>query len=365
MIDTVILNIPKSKFRMLTKHRWDLTSKREFYMKHVKNPSKALKSTGKYYPRLTGITRRGSQDIVKVEFSVPKLIFKNNLDELEDDDFEYVISTLRSRLEDMELKISEQDLIEAKVASVHYSKNILISTGYSTKHIISELQKINMNKLNDLTKTRFMNNGESIQGYAISNSFVFYDKISDLVKDKKRSIDRDQTSYQTELFNKVYQQEILRFEVRISQKRKLDSLLKKYGYQTNLNFQEIFSEEKAVKFLTDYWDEKIDNNKYVLFTYLEDTESLIKKICHSRPNSKASKVLSLLGLVSYMKDNQSGLRGLRTILSKRISNRTWYDIVKDIKLLTKEFEEISPLDWYQEVANQIYNYKPYRINNYN
>jgi len=360
MIDTVIINIPRSKTKMLSEKKWDMIAKKDFYSKYIKNPTKYQKESGYYYPRLTGIQRAGKESIVKIEFSIPKLLYLNNLDEVEEKDFDLIISTLKDRLIDMNMSITKTDLKSADVSAVHYSKNIELKTGYTTKHIISELQKINLNKLNDLTKTRFMNNGESLQGYSISNSFVFYDKISDLKKDKKRAIDREQTPYQTNLFMELQREEILRFEVRISQKRKLNSLFENYGYDKNPTFSDVFSEEKAVKVLSEYWNEKVDKNKYVLFTYSENSESLLKKISIARPDSRPQTLLSLLGLVSFVKDNKGGLRELRTILTARISDRAWYSIIRNLKDISKDLEDLSEFDWYAEVSGQIKDYKPYK-----
>ena len=361
MIDTIIINIPRIKAKMLSEKKWDLIARKDFYSKFIKNPTKSQKESGKYYPRLTGVQRAGSESIIKIEFSIPKLLYLNNLDEVEEKDFKLVTSTLKERLIDMNLLITEKDLQIADVSAVHYSKNIELKKGYTAKHIISELQKINLNKLNDLTKTRFMNSGESLQGYSISNSFVFYDKISDLKKDKKRATDRDQNPYQTSLFKQFQEEEILRFEVRLSQKRKLNSLFGKYGYNKNPTFQEVFSEEKAVKVLTEYWNEKIDKNKYVLFTYSENSESLLKKISIARPKSRPQTLLSLLGLVSFVKDNNGGLRELRTILTARITNRAWYSVIRNLKDISRDLEDLSELDWYTEVSMQIKNYEPYKI----
>lgn len=364
MIDTIIINIPKSKMRMLSGEHWDLIAKKEIYSKFVRNPSKKQKESRKYFPRLTGIQRTGSESIVKIEFSIPKLLYLNNLDEVEEDDFSEVIHTLHERLKDMSVLIFERDLIDADVSAVHYSKNIVLTSGYTAKHIISELQKINLNKLNDLTKTRFMNSGESLQGYSISNSFVFYDKISDLQKDEKRAIDRDQNPFQQSLFDYLKNEEILRFEVRLSQKRKLNTLFKQYGFKTNPTFYEAFSLEKALRVLNEYWNEKIDKNKYVLFTYSENSESLLKKISIARPKSKPQTLFSLLGLVSFVKDNKGGLRELRTILTSRITDRAWYSVVKNLKTISKDLESLSEIDWYQEVSVQIKNYKPYKTQKY-
>jgi len=205
MIDTIRLLIPKDDMTYLYgTSSWELHSKTEEYSKFVRNPSKAEKETGKYYPKLTGYKRRFSQSAnVRIEFSVPKLLYLNNLEELENKDFPKVIEALQDRLKIMGVSVMKSVLENASVSSVHFSKNISLQDGYTASHLISEMNKVDLRKSFDFTKTRFMNDGQSLYAYTISHEFVIYDKIADLRKDKKRAIDKDQTLYQRSLFSEL------------------------------------------------------------------------------------------------------------------------------------------------------------------
>jgi hypothetical protein len=128
MIDTICLLIPKDKMIYLSgESSWDLHSKTEQYSKYVRNPSKTEKETGKYFPRITGYKRSFSQDQnTRIELSLPKLLYLNNLDELEDNDFPEIIEVLQERLKIMGV-IAEKEVLEsASVSSVHFSRNILL-----------------------------------------------------------------------------------------------------------------------------------------------------------------------------------------------------------------------------------------------
>jgi glutamate-1-semialdehyde aminotransferase len=155
MIDTVCLLIPKEKMRfLLGVSSWELYSKTDQYQKFVRNPSKMEKDTGKYFPRLTGYKRMYSQEAnVRIEFSAPKLVYLNNLDELEDKDFPRVVETLQERLKDMGVILTKSVIEKAAVSSVHFSKNILLKDGYTVNHLISELNKIDLRKSFDFAKT--------------------------------------------------------------------------------------------------------------------------------------------------------------------------------------------------------------------
>src|ERR1700722_13837972 len=126
MIDTIIISIPKDK--VVNVHYpdsealgWDQQSKTAYYAKFVRNPSKRDLESGLYFPRLTGIKRNINGKIdasIKVEFSIPKLLFLNNLDEVEEKNFDLVISTLRDRLLVMGIAVPEKYLRYAPVNAV-------------------------------------------------------------------------------------------------------------------------------------------------------------------------------------------------------------------------------------------------------
>jgi hypothetical protein len=89
-----------------------------------------------------------------MEFSVPKLIYLNNLEELEDKDFPKVLEALQDRLKTMGVLVTKSVLENASVSSVHFSKNIVLQDGYTVSHLISEMNKVNLRKSFDFAKTR-------------------------------------------------------------------------------------------------------------------------------------------------------------------------------------------------------------------
>ena len=101
------------------------------------NPTPNELKNGIYKPRLTvtkRINRAGSFEIpLKIEFSIPKLLYGNNFDELTDTDFPAVIQKLKVVLRKMGVYLFEKNLINAPVSSVHYSKNISL-TDYTTPY---------------------------------------------------------------------------------------------------------------------------------------------------------------------------------------------------------------------------------------
>jgi len=189
MIDTVILTIPHDKAKFIANASgmptWDLQSRTSNYEKFVKNPPRAL-SQSVYKPRLTGIKRRLTGDnfhsFLKIEFSVPKLIYGNNFAEITDQDFDAIAEALYQRLIEMGVIISRTDLENASVSAFHPLKNIMLSDGYTASAVAKELAKINLNKKFDLSKTSFRNDGQSLQGVNVPKIKTLFRQVFDSVQ---------------------------------------------------------------------------------------------------------------------------------------------------------------------------------------
>jgi len=318
MIDTVCLLIPKDKMTYLSGiSSWELYSKTDQYSKFVRNPSKAEKETGNYFPRLTGYKRRFSQDAnVRMEFSAPKLLYLNNLEELEDKDFPKMIEILQERLKTMGVIITKSVLENASVSSVHFSKNILLQDGYTASHLISEMNKVDLRKSFDFAKTRFMNDGQSLYAHTNSHELVIYDKVADLRKDKKRAIDKDQPLYQRNLFSELNKekelQEIIRFEIRLNQKQKMNKVIEDLGYEKNPTFKQVFNAEMSKKVVNDYWKKLIKERNLGLFSISISIKDILRTLFLADKKLKPKQAIYLLGLFMLARD-ENGMRQLRTI----------------------------------------------------
>ncbi len=371
MIDTVILTLPRDKAMMLDMtgygvDRWNLQARTKTYDKYVKNPSSKDLDKGMYFPRLTGIRRAEGklawQSSIKIEFSVPKLLYKNNLEELRDSNFDRVVEVLDERLRMMGVVIPLDVLRNAPVSAVHYSKNIELADGYSAQYVITELGKVNLNKRFDLARARFMNDGQSLYLYSVAHSFVIYDKVADLAKGKKRAIDKDQTQHQMSLFKELKkEQEILRLEVRLSQKRRLNTLFKQLGFEENPTFRQVFSKAKSKKVVNHYWETMIAGYSIPLFSHAYTPKDLLRRILVARKSAKGKTAIYLTGLLLLARD-ENGLRELRSLLDKRTDDRSWYRHSGDLREIASDLHKMQPREWYGQVKKTLSSYQPYSLN---
>lgn len=367
MIDTIILKLPRSKVTIVNASGispWNLQASTRAYRKYIKNPTTRDEKSGLYFPRLTGFKRRvadGFDSTIKIEFSAPKLIYKNNVDELSDTQFDLVLDALRDRLHRMGVIISAKDLANAEVRAVHYSKNIELRDGYTSRYVIGEIGKTNLDQRLDMTKARYMNEGQSLYAYSVSNSLVLYDKVADLNRGQKRSIDKDQMDYQLSLLDQLKKgNEILRFEVRLSQARKMISLFKKLGFPETSTFRSIYSSKKSATVLMHYWNTLVSKNGLPLFAHSFTPTNLCRQILLTQKNAKRKKAIYLTGLLLLSQDN-GGMRELREILSSHVHDRTWYRVVRDLRILTSSLGNLRPRGWFEQVEAVLQTNRPYRI----
>lgn len=374
MIDTVCLLIPKDKLTVLdlTSYgvpTWNLHSKTDQYDKFVKNPSKRDLDSGLYFPRLTGYRRKsyGQDANVRIEFSVPKLLYLNNLDELEDKDFSEVIETLKDRLQTMGVVVKRSVLENASVSSVHFSKNIQLEDGYTVTHLISEMNKVNLRKSFDFAKIRFMNDGQSLYAHTTAHQLVIYDKVADLGKDKKRAIDKDQPLYQRTLFTELKKDselnEVIRFEIRLNHKQKMNKVIEDLGYAKNPTFRDVFNTELSKKVVNSYWQKLIKERNLGLFSIVVSVKDILRTLFLADKKLKPKQAIYLLGLFQLARDGD-GMRQLRTIISKRSHDRTWYRIAKDMQQASELITKNKLRDWVTQLDKKLADYKPYKTKNY-
>lgn len=362
MIDTVVLKIPKHLIQMDNSPNWQSFLQNEYSQKWIRNMTVEEKRNQIYRPRVTGQKRTGCVDSIKIEFSCPKIIFANNVDELVETDFPTVIDRLQATLKEIGLFVPVDVLKKAQVLSFHPSKNIELSKGYTSRFVIKELNKINIKKIFDLNKTDFRNDGQSLQVYSNSHSLVFYDKIADLNKALKRAIDRDQTIQQLSLFEQIKRTcstlEILRMEVRLCNKRKINSLLKKLKFSINPIFQDLFNNRLCQKIILDYWENTIKHHNGLVLNTFSSPYQVLSNLIRASPEISAKEAVYLVGL-KCIANQEAGISALRSLIEKGYSPRTWYRVAKDMKRLN-QMSKLPKQDWVNQIENQLSGFRPLR-----
>jgi hypothetical protein len=367
MLDTVILEIEQNCFVVNDGDRFNppyenLINSGAGFMKSINNPTTEENKDGLYRPRLTMI-KRGAAIVLKIEFSAPKLLYGNNLDELDDNNFDTIVEILRKRIKGMGVDIWTHGVANAKVTAFHPSKNIVLTGGYSSSLVIGELGKINTSQRIDLNQTVHRNKGQTLQFYYQSNSFVIYDKIADLNKDGTRAIDSEQLPAQRSLIEQIKERreylEILRLEVRLIGAKKLNDVLKKVGAIQNPNFRQIFNSDICKKVVRSYWESIINEDNYFLFDMENDPRSLLQKILITYSDMQPAMAVKLVGL-SVLAKGQGGIRGLKNCFNNKVSSAYFTRLKNDLNKLNGLMFCNNRYQFINDISEQINRFSPYR-----
>ncbi len=198
MIDTIVLTLTQDMFGITDPTQFEphaywaasslsassgrlLDEKQSIPMglKSKQNPTRKELAMGYYKPRLTlfRVSRplQGYKTLLRIEVSLPKLLFGNNFEELKRKDFTAVINKLTNILKSMGVTTTKEQLAQADVSAIHYAKNIPLTDGSTPYHYINKIKEANIKLSLDVNQTDYRNEGHSFKWHCNSYEVVFYD----------------------------------------------------------------------------------------------------------------------------------------------------------------------------------------------
>jgi hypothetical protein len=312
MIDTIVITLSKSQFHITHPDKftpaahWALDPQiKNTLIVSKQNPTKKELLFGIYKPKLTLAYRSsvltGIHLQLRIELSLPKLIFGNNFNELQYKDFKGIITKLHKALKEMGIETTQEALAQAPVLAIHYSKNIKLTDGSTPYLYIQKLKEASMRLSIDVNQTDYRNEGHAYKWHTDAYEIVFYDKIRDLEKAKaqpKRALEKD-NSLQLHLlqkFQKRHMLEILRMEVRLNRRETMRKLFKKLGIKTDLTFKKLFKPAISKKVLL-YYLEELESKRPLLIDYKSaDAKGLLADLRFNNPYLKPRQILLIFGL---------------------------------------------------------------------
>jgi hypothetical protein len=304
------------------------------------NPTKKELLKGIYKPHLTLAYCRNIQGIVepllKIEFSLPKLLYGNNFNELQYKDIETIIDKLVAVLASMGVLVTPEGLMKAPVVAIHYSKNIPLTDGSTPYHYINKIKEANVRLSLDTNQTDYRNEGHSYKWHCNSYEVVFYDKIKDLEKARqsgKRAIEKDNELQQHlfKTFEMRHKLEFLRMEVRLNKRAKIKKLFKTLKITADLTFKKLFKPAIAKKVLLYYLDELERNRSPLLNCKLGDNKTFLAQLSFDNPTITPKQAMMLLGFKRALE--AAPLRELKAMIGKN-QPRSWHRLLNDIKNIT-------------------------------
>lgn len=385
MVDTIVLTLKQNMYTITDHDRFEPSTRSLFdeslrmggrgYATYKQNPTPAELKNGIYKPRLT-VTRRFNDGVLermmKVEFSAPKLLYKNNFDEIEDKDFDNLIDTLQKTMKGMGVLIFWQVLASAPVSSIHYSKNVELLDGLTSFTVLKEIQKANVTQRLDFNQSDFRNEGHSVKYHTNSFEIAFYDKVKDLQQSKiseKRAIERDNI-LQMNLFEEVKKSrkdklfEVLRMEIRLNQRQKIRQVLKILGYNTEPTIRNLFKIEIAQKVLLYYLSEIEKGYPKALYFEPKSNKDFYAQFMIDNPKANIKEAVLAFGFRKTLEEMTT--RELKEQY-KRKPKGSWYnfiaqlngynypknalDVFKPIRDSIKEFKPLKLVDFQDKMIN--------------
>lgn len=156
---------------------------------HYRPPLPDEERSRLYFPKVKLLehVKRGSgiQQELYITFSAPKLVFRNNFNELESRQLKWVCSHLAFRLKRMGIKVTPKVLEKATVVEIHYSKNIIL-TAHPIGEAFALFRRIKKPPTYNLDyKSYSYSSGQSFSLYQEKYAICFYDKKRESRKHKK------------------------------------------------------------------------------------------------------------------------------------------------------------------------------------
>lgn len=359
MIDTITLSIPVTKMDVGNLEQFNPSAINVFttdrgYRQYSRNPTDTERKLGIYVPIYTLYRRyRNELDIsLNIQFSIPKLLYKNNFQEVSEYDFENILDELGLKLRLHSFNISRERLINAKAVAIHFSKNILLSEGLNCSMVLNQLKKaLDTNLKQDFAENQFKNGGQIIHIHNKDSEFAIYDKVRELQQaktSKDKSVDK-QVYTQLNLLDGLHNNNYLRLEFRMTgqkaMKRKIQCYATEYS-EIPLTFKELFNRGLSQTMLTSFWNREI-KDKYISITWKpEDFYEKMISIKNLNPQLSERQLINISFMQGVISDR--GIQALRSTMGwygkKSYKWSSYKKLLKNLKVEDNRLYIINDID---------------------
>lgn len=221
------------------------------------------KSTEEYIPRVE-VFEKLSKDsnkvlyVLKITFSAPKLLYWNSVQEVDESYKQKILSRLKMALESVGIVVEVEALENATLEAIHACKNIPLPKTMRMNDVLSELGRMDISKVVDITDTKIKNGGRVVNFWSGTKEHCFYDKVSDSLKPKNKRSDKGRIDYEKTFIEqyRLQDREIFRYEYRLKKtqttKSAVNALLGR-KYDTQVTFNDLFTPNLLKNLILTSW----------------------------------------------------------------------------------------------------------------
>lgn len=268
--------------------------------------------------------KRQIKYVMKIQFSIPKLLYGNSLQEVAEKDSQRAYSTLQSCLEKLGINVEADAIVDSMVSAVHFCKNVPLPRDIRMQEIINELMLVDLGKAVDVTGRSYKQGGLTLNLYSGVIGRVFYDKISDSIRPKNKRTDKDPVDPEREIVERfgLESVEVFRYEYRIKSaqtvKREMNKVLERDDKTEFVVFRELFAEGLFKKMIVHSWLGLIQKpqNQLALLGPVDNLNvfsHILSKAKEQKANAHSmNKALTSYGLTRAIKEH--GAKEVRRVI---------------------------------------------------
>ncbi len=288
--------------------------------KFTRTATKEEKQIGLYRPKV--VIENGD---CSIEFSLPKLLNGNNVEEIFVGDFPKILELLRSHLWDYGIETTVDNLAWADLYRMDVGKNCnLIKIGTVTQ-VLNILHRCLILGRKSDAQIQYRNGGRSLHVLNKSADFIIYDKFRcpEMTDGSDKAI--------CEIMGKS-SVEVLRMEKRFNNRRSLCRLFRKYGVKRP-KFQDILNPQIAQDVIGQEWQELMDG---FICPEVYPQEEILKQVLNHLKTFKSSPRLALAyGAIQQLLKHYS-VNELKNQLKPYASEPTINSLFRDIQTLANK-----------------------------
>jgi len=251
--------------------------------------------------------------VLRAEFSLPKLIYGNSLREVSENDLEKALYAFKKALANAGIIVDSATIANARISAVHFCKNVLLPPDIRMQEILTELARMDISKVVDITTKEFKQGGQSLQIYSGTREWAFYDKIADAMRPKVKRKYKQRVAQERGIIvrHKLEKQEVFRFEYRIKRATSVEKCVNDAlgrTPKTPVLFRDLFTPDLCRLAVLNSWRELTQRpeNQLALLAPMEGlglfdhilAEALKRGGAHSMNHA-----LTSYGLVSAIRDH--------------------------------------------------------------
>ncbi len=278
-----------------------------------------------------------------IECSLPKLHWGQNITEPTDTDLEPIVASLRAFLREIEVYVSTGQILNATPTLVAVGKNIDLTRFCSVDLTLKALSPFDFKPK---TKHRFIDfldcehGGRQIIFSKKEETLKLYNKLSEVannaITDKEKAV-RQAVEKQRYRSEAIYVNEMLRTELTLKTRRKIENRFKKYlPTGQEVNFQNLF--KKSI------WDKLLAEEIATVymhplrhFVFLAQENKPIIEAFLDKNHKHIETKDTVMGIIGSLQEY--GLAQTRQrYLAKYDSRQTWYNYLKRFKKIDEAYD---------------------------